>query len=179
MGVIFDLTLVPEILPHFKFLRNVRDVGSEDSLHLDARDSHFITYNEGSTLGITYRWECDGNFQEYCDLWEGSPILQIPNSVVQLYGALNTYYTFSVVVTSLGAQSAPLDSLATFKLGDAFIWSNESTPKFSIVVPDGTVHVTKAERLTIQPQNFRFSDPGYTYQFELTPTDEFETSLVE
>ena len=116
--VLYEVTFASQIAPDISFLRNVGDVGSEDSLYLDARGSRFVSHLDQSNSGLTYRWKCQENFQQYCDLWEGSPVLYIPNSVVQLYGYLNTYYSFSVVVTSLQQSNASFDSDLSFKLGD-------------------------------------------------------------
>ena len=165
MDIVYQVTLASEIKPSLAFQYNVLDNKSEQVLVIDASDSRFSNFGNQNDDGLTFRWECEGGFQTYCDKWAGSSLLQIPNDIVQ-NNQLNQFYTFTAIVSSIGSGMNGLD----FRKGDSFIWSNENTPEFYIVEPE-FIHVSSDELIKIIPTNFRFSDPGYTYQFRITPED--------
>lgn len=55
MNVAYEVAVVKEIAPGFKFLDNHIDVGSQTSLFINATESAYI---DGSTGRFSFTWEC-------------------------------------------------------------------------------------------------------------------------
>ena len=68
---------------------------------IDAQDSRFTDFGNRNRDGLTFNWECEGNFQQHCDKFAGSPILQVSVSDAQQYGIEDKFYTFKVLVSSM------------------------------------------------------------------------------
>ena len=62
LNIVYKVTFVSEILPYISFEKNVFDSGFDADLVIDARASRFSTFGNKNDDGLTFRWECEGNF---------------------------------------------------------------------------------------------------------------------
>ena len=61
LSLVYDITLISEIVPELKSLKNVVNARQHEPLLIDARGSKFAAADNKQGGSLTYRWECSNN----------------------------------------------------------------------------------------------------------------------
>jgi hypothetical protein len=104
MGLVYRVTVTDPI--NIKLVASATNVPAETSVILDGSNSIFA---DGAKKGMMFRWKCPNGFQNYCDKWSGSPVLEItPKAFSILSGAASDPQIFSLQAWSILAGPNPL-----------------------------------------------------------------------
>ena len=95
MNTLYQVTLADDIQTAFDFEKSVVKVlAPENELVIDARQSAYSL--TGQNEGLVYNWSCEGTLQDYCNRWNGVPLLHIPVSFIDEFWKENVFTEISV-----------------------------------------------------------------------------------
>ena len=95
MNALYKVTLADDIKTAFDFDKTVVKVLAPDNdFVIDARQSAYSL--TGKNEGLVYNWSCEGTLQEYCNRWNGVPLLHISMSDIDEFWKENAFTEISV-----------------------------------------------------------------------------------